>query len=116
MIYNLFAVHIKIIENERKNMVRKHRKKHVYDSKELIAKNRFVEEIQKRYSTLDPTQKIIVQTQTKLRTFRWYRKEKITPKMQKKKKNQSMDATKKNYFRNAEKYEWVDTEAKRSIA
>ena len=115
MIYNLFAVHIKIIENERKNMVRKHRKKHVYDSKELIAKNRFVEEIQKRYSTLDPTQKIIVQTQTKLRTFRWYRKEKITPKMQKK-KNQSMDATKKNYFRNAEKYEWVDTEAKRSIA
>ena len=86
MIYNLFAVHIKIIENERKNMVRKHRKKHVYDSKELIAKNRFVEEIQKRYSTLDPTQKIIVQTQTKLRTFRWYRKEKITPKMQKKKK------------------------------
>ena len=105
MIYNLFAVHIKItgIENERKNMVRKHRKKHVYDSKELIAKNRFVEEIQKRYSTLDPTQKIIVQAQTKLPTFRWYREEKISPKMQK--KNQSMDATKKNYFRNAEKYE-----------
>ena len=73
------------IENERKNMVRKHRKKHVYDSKELIAKNRFVEEIQKRYSTLDPTQKIIVQAQTKLPTFRWYREEKISPKMQKKK-------------------------------
>ena len=86
MIYNLFAVHIKIIENERKNMVRKHRKKHVYDSKELIAKNRFVEEIQKRYSTLDPTQKIIVQTHTKLPTFRWYREEKITPQMQRKKK------------------------------
>ena len=64
----------------------KHRKKHVYDSKELIAKNRFVEEIQKRYSTLDPTQKIIVQTQTKLPTFRWYREEKITPQMQRKNK------------------------------
>ena len=50
MIYNLFAVHIKIIENERKNMVRKHRKKHVYDSKELIAKNRFVEEIQEIFN------------------------------------------------------------------
>ena len=33
-----------------------------------------------------------------------------------KKKKQSMDATKKNYFRNAEKYEWMDTEAERSIA
>lgn len=30
-------------------MVRKHRKKHVYDNMEPVAKKRFVEEIQKRY-------------------------------------------------------------------
>ena len=37
-----------IKENKKKNMVRKHRKKHVYDSMEPVAKKRFVEEIQKR--------------------------------------------------------------------
>ena len=38
-------------------MVRKHRKKHVYDSMEPVAKKRFVEETKKRYSTMHPTKK-----------------------------------------------------------
>ena len=46
-----------ISENERENMTRKQKKKHVYDSMEPVAKKRFVEEIQKRYSTMDPTKK-----------------------------------------------------------
>ena len=37
-----------IKENKWKKKVRKHRKKHVYDSMEPVAKKRFVEEIQKR--------------------------------------------------------------------
>lgn len=35
-------------------MVRKQKKKHVCKSMEPVAKKRFVEEIQKRHSTMDP--------------------------------------------------------------
>ena len=61
----------------------------------------------KRYSTLDPTQKIIVQAQTKLTTFRWYREEKITPKMQKKKTNQWMPQRRTTSEMQKNMNEWI---------
>ena len=45
----------KITEIERKCITRKHRQKHMYDSMEPVAKKRCLEEIKRRYSTLDVT-------------------------------------------------------------
>ena len=42
----------KITEIERKHM-RKHRQKNMYDSKEPVAKKRFMEDIKRKYSTMD---------------------------------------------------------------
>ena len=39
----------KITEIERKHIMRKHRKKHVYDSMEPVAKKRFLEDIKRKY-------------------------------------------------------------------
>ena len=40
----------KITEIERKRIVRKHRKKHMYDSKEPVVQKRFLEVIKRKYS------------------------------------------------------------------
>ena len=48
MIYNLFAVLVKLVEMKGKIWWENTEKKHVYDSTEPVAKKRFVEEIQKR--------------------------------------------------------------------
>ena len=43
----------KITEIERKHIMRKHRKKYVYDSMEPVAKKRFLEDIKRKYLTID---------------------------------------------------------------
>ena len=47
----------KITEIERKHIMRKHRKKHVYDSMEPVAKKRFLEDIKRKYWTMDARKK-----------------------------------------------------------
>ena len=47
----------KITEIERKRIVRKHRKKHMYDSMEPVVQKRFQEDIKRKYSTMDATKK-----------------------------------------------------------
>ena len=44
-------------ENERKRIIRKGRKKHIYDNLEPAAKKRTAEKMQKRYSKMNPTNK-----------------------------------------------------------
>ena len=44
-------------ENERKRIIRKHRKKHIYDNLEPAAKKRTAEKMQKKYSKMNPTDK-----------------------------------------------------------
>ena len=48
----------KITEIERKHIMRKHRKKHLYNSMEPVAKKRFLEDIKRKYSTMDARKKI----------------------------------------------------------
>ena len=48
----------KITEIERKHMIRKRRKKHLYDSMEPVAKKRFLEDMKRKYSTMDARKKI----------------------------------------------------------
>ena len=83
-----------ISENERKNMVIKHRKK----------TSIWQQEIQKRYSTMDPTKKerIISQTQTKLPIFRWYREKNYFTNIMKH-INPWMRQRRESYFRSAQK-------------
>ena len=47
----------KITEIERKHIMRKHRKKHMYDCTEPVAKKRFLEDIKRKYSAMDATKK-----------------------------------------------------------
>ena len=47
----------KITEIERKHIMRKHRKKHMYDSMEPVAKKKFLEDIKRKYSTMDAKKK-----------------------------------------------------------
>ena len=47
----------KITEIERKHIMRKHRKKYMYDSMEPVAKKRFLEDIKRKYSTMDARKK-----------------------------------------------------------
>ena len=43
----------KITEIERKHIIREHRKKHMYNSMEPVARKRFLEDIKRKYSTMD---------------------------------------------------------------
>ena len=83
-----------ISENERKNMVIKHRKKNIYmaarDSKEVFNNGS------------NKKERIISQTQTKLPIFRWYREKNYFTNI-KKHINPWMRQRRKNYFRNAQK-------------
>ena len=45
----LICFSCKITEIERKRIVRKHRKKHTYDSKEPVVQKRFLEVIKRKY-------------------------------------------------------------------
>ena len=47
----------KITESERKHIIREHRKKHMYDSMEPVARKRFLEDIKRKYSTMDARKK-----------------------------------------------------------
>ena len=47
----------KITEIERKHIMRKQKKKHMYDSMEPVAKKRFLEDIKRKYSTMDAKKK-----------------------------------------------------------
>ena len=47
----------KITEIERKHIMRKQKKKHMYDSMEPVAKKRFLEDIKRKYSTIDAKKK-----------------------------------------------------------
>ena len=47
----------KITEIERKHIIREHRKKHMYDSMEPVARKRFLEDIKRKYSTMDARKK-----------------------------------------------------------
>ena len=47
----------KITEIERKHMMRKRRKKNLYDSMEPVTKKRFLEDIKRKYSTMDARKK-----------------------------------------------------------
>ena len=47
----------KITEIERKHIMRKQKKKHMYDSMEPVAKKRFLEDIKRKYSTMDTKKK-----------------------------------------------------------
>ena len=53
----LICFSCKITEIEGKRIVRKHRKKHTYDSKEPVVQKRFLEVIKRKYSTMDATRK-----------------------------------------------------------
>ena len=57
MIYNLSAVHVKNTEIERKHIMIKCRKKYLYNSMETVAKKRFLENIKRKYSTMDAIKK-----------------------------------------------------------
>ena len=46
----------KITEIERKHIIRELRKKHMYDSMEPVARKRFLEDIKRKYSTMDGKQ------------------------------------------------------------
>ena len=84
-----------ISEKEGKNIVRKHRKKHVTDGMEPVAKKRFVEQIQKRYLTMDPTKKKELSRKRRQnhQSLDGTEKKKLLHK--RKEKFQSMDPTKK---------------------
>ena len=58
----------KITEIERKHIMRKRRKKHLYDSMEPVAKKRFLEDIKRKYSTMDAIkeEKLLSQPNEKL--------------------------------------------------
>ena len=106
-----------ISENERKNMVRKHRKKHVYNSMGPVAKKRFVEEIQKRHSTMDPTKKkeLPCKHRQNYQSLDGTEKKKI---LHKHKEYQSMDATKKKelfHQKCTEKYQSMDIQNLKDI-
>ena len=47
----------KITEIEKKHIMRKRRKKHLYNSMEPVAKERFLEDIKRKYSTMDAIKK-----------------------------------------------------------
>ena len=53
----LICFSCKITEIERKRIVRKHRKKHMYDTMEPVVQKRFQEDIKRKYSTMDATKK-----------------------------------------------------------
>ena len=57
--YDIQFIHCssEITENERKRIIRKRRKKHIYDNFEPAAKKRTAEKKQKRYSKMNPTNK-----------------------------------------------------------
>ena len=106
-----------ISENERKNMARKHRKQTCIWQHGTCCQKRFVKEIQKRYSTMDPTKK------KELSCKRWQNyqsldgteKKKLIHK--RKEKYQSIDTTKKKklFQKGTEKCESMDIEAKRDL-
>ena len=53
----LICCSCKITEIERKHIMRNHRKKNMYDSMEPVAKKRFLEDIERNYSTMDARKK-----------------------------------------------------------
>ena len=53
----LICFSCKITEIERKRIERKHRKKHMYDSKEPVFRKRLLEVIKRKYTTMDATKK-----------------------------------------------------------
>lgn len=57
--YDIQFIHCssEIAENEKKIIIRKRRKKHLYDNLEPAGKRRTAEKKQKRYSKMDPTKK-----------------------------------------------------------
>ena len=57
--YDIQFIHCssEITENERKRIIRKRRKKHIYDNLEPAAKKRTAGKKQKRYSKMNPTNK-----------------------------------------------------------
>ena len=100
--YNILFISCscEITENERKSIMRKHRRKHKYDSMEPVVKKRFIQDIQNRYAKniLDATKK---------KEFCNKRKQKY----------QSLDTAGKKRLLNKrkEKYQSLGAEAKKEL-
>ena len=57
MIYNLSAVHVKLLKLKGNTSLENTEKKHMYDSMEPVARKRFLEDIKRKYSTMDARKK-----------------------------------------------------------
>ena len=57
MIYNLSAVHLKLLKLKGNTSWENTEKKHMYDSMEPVVKKRFLEDIKRKYSAMDATKK-----------------------------------------------------------
>ena len=119
MEYDIQFIHCssEIPENERKRIIRKRRKKHIYDNLEPSAKKRTAEKKQKRYSKMNPTNKkaLCFKLTKKYQSLDNTKKKELLCKL--KQNYQCMNAAKKKELlrKAAQKYKTMDISLKKEI-
>ena len=117
--YDIQFIHCssEITENERKRIIRKRRKKHIYDNLEPAAKKRTAEKKQKRYSKMNPTNKkaLCFKLTKKYQSLDNTKKKELLCKL--KQNYQCMNAVKKKELlrKAAQKYKTMDISLKNEM-